>query len=63
MIKIRIIDGNENEKFILLNEDAIVSVEQRNENLFEVYLVDGRILKMTLEMFTEHFEEDEETYS
>jgi len=57
MIKIRVKDGA-SERFVLLNPDTIVSVEEKSDNLFEVYLVDGRIFKMTLEMFQEHFEEE-----
>jgi hypothetical protein len=57
MIKIRVKDGT-SERFVLLNPEAIVSVEEKSDNLFEVYLVDGRIFKMTLEMFKEHFEEE-----
>jgi len=57
MIKIRIKDGAQ-ERFVLLNPEAIVSVEEKTDNLFEVHLVDGRIFTMTLEMFQEHFEEE-----
>jgi hypothetical protein len=61
--KIRVKDGASSEKLILLNDDAIVSIEQKDENLFQIFLVDGRILYMTLEMFTEHFDEEEELYT
>lgn len=57
MIQVRILDGKGNEKLILLSETAIVSVEEIKKNLFNVYLIDGRVLQMTLEMFTEHFEQ------
>jgi hypothetical protein len=61
--KIRVKDGAASEKFILLNDDMIVTIEQKEDNLFQIFLVDGRILYMTLEMFTEHFDEEEELYS
>jgi hypothetical protein len=48
-------------KLILLNPDAIVCIEQVNEDLFELYLVNGKIYQMTLQMFQENFEEEEET--
>jgi hypothetical protein len=57
MIKIRVKDGK-GERFVLLNPEAIVSVEEKSDDLFEVFLIDGRILHMTLEMFQEHFEEE-----
>lgn len=59
MIKIRIKDGTK-ERFVLLNPDAIVSVEEKSENLYQLFLMDGRIMYMTFEMFQEHFEEEEE---
>jgi hypothetical protein len=61
--KIRVKDGAASEKFILLNDDMIVTIEQKEDNLFQIFLVDGRILYMTLEMFTDHFNEEEELYS
>jgi hypothetical protein len=64
--KIRVKDGKDgaaSEKFILLNDDMIVTIEQKEDNLFQIFLVDGRILYMTLEMFTEHFDEEEELYT
>jgi len=57
MIKIRVKDGN-GERFVLLNPEAIVSVEEKADDLFQVFLIDGRILYMTSEMFLEHFEEE-----
>lgn len=64
MIKIRVKDGASGERFVLLNPEAIVSVEEKDSNIFQVYLIDGRILYMTSEMFLEHFEEElEEKYS
>lgn len=64
MIKIRVKDEAAGERFVLLNPEAIVSVEEKSENLFQVFLIDGRILYMTSEMFLEHFEEElEEKYS
>ena len=64
MIKIRVKDGAAGERFVLLNPEAIVSVEEKENNLFQVFLIDGRILYMTSEMFLEHFEEElEEKYS
>jgi len=59
MIKIRIKDGN-NERFVLINPEAIVSVEEKSNNLYQLFLVDGRIMYMTLEMFEENFEEEAE---
>lgn len=64
MIKIRVKDGASGERFVLLNPEAIVSVEEKEDNLFQVFLIDGRILYMTTEMFIEHFEEElEEKFS
>lgn len=64
MIKIRVKDEAAGERFVLLNPEAIVSVEEKSDNLFQVFLIDGRILYMTSEMFLEHFEEElEEKYS
>lgn len=57
MIQIRVLDNNNQEKLILLNETAIVSIEEVSKNLFHVFLIDGRVLKMNLEMFNEHFEQ------
>lgn len=57
MIKIRVKDGS-GERFVLLNPEAIVSVEEKADDLFQVFLIDGRILYMTSEMFLEHFEEE-----
>jgi len=57
MIQIRVLDKNGKEKLILLNENAIVSIEEVSKNMFNVFLVDGRVLNMNLEMFTEHFEQ------
>jgi hypothetical protein len=63
MIKIRVKDGT-GERFVLLNPEAIVSVEEKADDLFQVFLIDGRILYMTTEMFIEHFEEElEEKFS
>ena len=63
MIKIRVKDGAAGERFVLLNPEAIVSVEEKEDNLFQVFLIDGRILYMTSEMFLEHFEEELEEKS
>jgi hypothetical protein len=64
MIKIRVKDEASGERFVLLNPEAIVSVEEKEDNLFQVFLIDGRILYMTTEMFIEHFEEElEEKFS
>lgn len=60
MIKVKILD-NGVEKMILLSESAIVSVEENFPDLYNIYLIDGRILHMTQEMFIEHFEEEENT--
>lgn len=60
MIKIRILD-NGKERMILLSESAIVSVEENYPSLYNIYLIDGRILHMNHEMFVEHFEEEENT--
>ena len=60
MIKIRILD-NGKERMILLSEAAIVSVEENYPELYNIYLIDGRILHMNHEMFVEHFEEEENT--
>lgn len=57
MIKIRVKEGS-GERFVLLNPEAIVSVEEKADDLFQVFLIDGRILYMTSEMFLEHFEEE-----
>jgi hypothetical protein len=58
MIKIEILDGK-SKRMVLLNPDAIVSVEQVDPDLYIIYLLDGRTYHMTYEMFMEHFEEDE----
>ena len=42
----------------IINPDAIVSVEEKSNNLYQVFLIDGRIMYMTAEMFLEHFEEE-----
>lgn len=58
MIKIEVLD-KKTKRMILLNPDAIVSVEQLEYDLYVIYLLDGRTYHMTYEMFMEHFEENE----
>jgi len=60
MIKIEVLDKNlKTKRMVLLNPEAIVSVEQSTDNLYIVYLLDGRTYHMTFEMFIEHFEEND----
>jgi hypothetical protein len=60
MIKIEILDGSrKDKKLVLLNPEAIVSVEQLESDLYVIYLLDKRKYYMTQEMFMEHFEEEE----
>lgn len=60
MIKISIMNKNKKPTMILINPDCIVSVEQESEDLFKVYLTDGRVLMMSQEMYDVNFEEFEE---
>lgn len=61
MIKTEVLDGSRRKtKFVLLNPDAIVSIEQVEDDLYQIFLIDGRIYHMTLQMFQENFEEEEE---
>jgi len=61
MIKIEILNGT-SKRMVLLNPDAIVSVEETGDNLYTIFLLDGRKYYMNHEMFIEHFEEEEERY-
>ncbi len=61
MIKTEVLDGSKKKKkIVLLNPDAIVSVEEVEEDLYQIFLIDGRMYYMTLQMFQENFEEEEE---
>lgn len=51
-------DGNE--KYILINQSNIVTVEEVAPDYYNVYLSDGRILRMNEEMYQDHFVPDEE---
>ena len=60
MIKIEVLDKNlKTKRMVLLNPEAIVSVEQSTDSLYIIYLLDGRTYHMTFEMFIEHFEEND----
>lgn len=58
MIRLKILDAEGNQKEVIVNEDAVVSVEQVKRNIFHVYLSDGRFYRLTKAMYTEQFEEE-----
>lgn len=59
MVKIKVEDQYGKERMLLINPEAIVTVERQEDNSFEVHLVDGRIFKMSEKMFEENFAEEE----
>jgi hypothetical protein len=59
MVKIKILGSKGEDKMLLVNPEAIVTVERLSDDSFEVRLIDGRILKMTEKMFEENFDEEE----
>ena len=60
LLKVRILNKSGEEKFILLNQNNIVSVEEVAPDYYNIHLSDGRIVVMTEEMYKEHFVNDEE---
>lgn len=59
MVKIKIL-GQGKDRFILINPDCIVSVEEIGYDNYNLYLSDGRVLRMTTEMYEANFAEGEE---
>lgn len=60
LLKVRIVSKDGKEKFILLNQNNIVSVEEVTPDYYNIYLSDGRIVVMNEEMYKEHFVNDED---
>jgi hypothetical protein len=59
MVKIKINGGQGKDRFILINPDCIVSVEEIGYDNYNLYLTDGRVLHMTTEMYEANFAEGE----
>jgi hypothetical protein len=60
MVKIKIVGYNGEERFILVNESCIVSVEKIGLDNYNMYMSDGRMFHMTELMYEENFKELEE---
>jgi hypothetical protein len=59
MVKIKVLGDKGEDKMLLVNPTAIVTVERMSDDSFEIHLVDGRMFKMTEQMFQENFDEEE----
>jgi hypothetical protein len=60
MVKIKINGIQGKDKFILINPECIVSVEESGYDNYNLYLTDGRVLRMTTEMYEDNFDEEED---
>jgi hypothetical protein len=60
MIKIKVLNENSKETFILINEDTVVTVEPHGLKHYRMYLVDGRMILMTKSMYEDNFEDKED---